>query len=259
MIFISYNHKDKQLVDVIARQLELSYGRDNIFYDSWSIKPGDSITGKMNEGLQKASVFFLFLSQNSLNSQMVSREWQSALISSINTELKFIPIRLDGCEMPAIMSDLLYIDLYGEGITEAIVKMQSAISGESVDKPAENIENMVAYLHKVSEFEVDFEIHATKFSVQDVNFAFVCNNNIDEIEVFPLSETMIRTRYGKAFKDIDGERIYTNSIIKTLCRVLTPNSPFKGKLKSKSSSLNFVDILHMLSEENVESLKIVWQ
>ena len=31
MIFISYNHKDEQLVDMIARRLELEFGRDNIF------------------------------------------------------------------------------------------------------------------------------------------------------------------------------------------------------------------------------------
>ena len=67
MIFISHNHKDKPLVDMIARQLEISFGRDNIFYDSWSIQPGDSIIGKMNEGLQQTSIFFYFLSQNSLN------------------------------------------------------------------------------------------------------------------------------------------------------------------------------------------------
>ena len=48
MIFISYNHKDQQLVDMVARQLELSFGRNSIFYDRWSMQPGDSIIGKMN-------------------------------------------------------------------------------------------------------------------------------------------------------------------------------------------------------------------
>ena len=30
MIFISYNHKDEQLVDMVARRLELEFGRDNM-------------------------------------------------------------------------------------------------------------------------------------------------------------------------------------------------------------------------------------
>ena len=79
MIFISYNHKDEQLVDMIARRLELEFGRDNIFYDKWSMQPGDSIIGKMNEGLEKFTTFFYFLSPNSLTSKMVSKEWKSAL------------------------------------------------------------------------------------------------------------------------------------------------------------------------------------
>ena len=52
-IFISYNHKDQILVDMIARRLEFEFGRNNIFYDAWSMQPGDSIIGKMNEGLSE--------------------------------------------------------------------------------------------------------------------------------------------------------------------------------------------------------------
>ena len=47
MIFISYNHGDQDVVDMIAKRLEIEFGRDNIFYDKWSMQPGDSIIGKM--------------------------------------------------------------------------------------------------------------------------------------------------------------------------------------------------------------------
>lgn len=40
-IFISYNHNDKQIIDTIVRRLEIEFGRSNIFYDAWSINPGD--------------------------------------------------------------------------------------------------------------------------------------------------------------------------------------------------------------------------
>ena len=46
-IFISYNHKDQLLIDTVARRLVLEFGKNNIFYDAWSIQPGDSIIGKM--------------------------------------------------------------------------------------------------------------------------------------------------------------------------------------------------------------------
>ena len=73
-IFISYNHKDKELVDTVSRRLELEFGRNNIFYDAWSIQPGDSIIGKMNEGLESFQYFFFFVSPNSLNSKMATLE-----------------------------------------------------------------------------------------------------------------------------------------------------------------------------------------
>lgn len=88
MIFISYNHQDEQLVDMVARRLELEFGRNNIFYDKWSMQPGDSIIGKMNEGLENFTTFFFFLSPNSLTSDMVKKEWQSALKKSSRSKIK---------------------------------------------------------------------------------------------------------------------------------------------------------------------------
>lgn len=260
MIFISYNHKDQQLVDMVARQLEITFGKNNIFYDRWSMQPGDSIIGKMNEGLEQYTTFFYFLSTNSLESNMVAKEWQSALMSSVNGNLKFVPIRLDDCNPPAIMKDLVYIDLYGIGIDEAIYQMKSVVNQENNYKPLEDKENLIAILHKKSDFEIEFEIKAIMFSVQSVDFAFVCNNPIDEFEVIPLDEQIIYTRRGEAFKDYpNGERRYINAIIKTLYRVLTPNKSFRGVLKSKKSPLNFEGIIQLLSETDIKELTIIWK
>ena len=51
MIFLSHNSKDKIIVEPIAIKLREVFGQDNVFYDSWSIQPGDGIIDKMNEGL----------------------------------------------------------------------------------------------------------------------------------------------------------------------------------------------------------------
>ena len=134
MIFISYNHNDEQLVDMVARRLELEFGRNNIFYDKWSIQPGDSIIGKMNEGIEKFTTFFYFLSPNSLNSKMVTKEWQSGLTKSINENLKFVPVRIADCKPPAILTDSLYIDLYGVGLDDAVAQMKCVAKGNSTYK-----------------------------------------------------------------------------------------------------------------------------
>lgn len=75
MIFLSHNYKDKDVVGPIAIRLANKYGKENVFYDSWSIKPGDGIIEQMNNGLEKCKYFFFFISENSLKSGMVSLEW----------------------------------------------------------------------------------------------------------------------------------------------------------------------------------------
>lgn len=112
------------------------------------MQPGDSIIGKTKEGLEQYTTFFYFLPTNSLGSNMVAREWQSAQMSSVNSGLKFVPICLDDCNPPVIMKDLLYIDLYGIGIDEAIFQMKAVVNQENNYKPLEDKENLVAILHK---------------------------------------------------------------------------------------------------------------
>ncbi|BBM48371.1 TIR domain protein [Leptotrichia wadei] len=52
------------------------------------------------------------MSDNSLKSDMVKLEWQNALIKSLSSDTKFIPVRLDRSEMPAILKQILYLDVF---------------------------------------------------------------------------------------------------------------------------------------------------
>ena len=94
MIFISHTAKDKTIVEPIALRLAQVYGQNNVFYDSWSIQPGDGIIDKMNEGLTNCKFFFFFVSKNSLQSNMVKLEWQNAILKASNGTAKLIPVKL---------------------------------------------------------------------------------------------------------------------------------------------------------------------
>ena len=59
MIFLSHNSKDKGIVEPFANKLAEVFGRDNVFYDSWSIQPGDGIIDKMEMGLKNTKYFRL--------------------------------------------------------------------------------------------------------------------------------------------------------------------------------------------------------
>ena len=120
MIFLSHNSKDKIIVEPIAIKLREVFGQDNVFYDSWSIQPGDGIIDKMNEGLANCSLFYFFVSKNSLESFMVKLEWQNAVMRMSNGKAKLIPVRIDDCLLPPILSQSLYIDLYTNGFDVAL-------------------------------------------------------------------------------------------------------------------------------------------
>jgi len=151
MIFLSHNYKDKAFVEHIARILEDIYGRERIFYDSWSIQPGDGIIDKMNSGLEKAEFFFFFITGNSLASKMVTMEWQNALMKSTQTTLKFIPIKCDDSIVPALLTQNLYLDLYSNGVESVSAQMKDIIDGESTFKPEKPEFSNLSYDLKVND------------------------------------------------------------------------------------------------------------
>lgn len=128
MIFLSHNKNDKPVVEQVALRLSNIYGREKVFYDSWSIQPGEGIIDKMDEGLTNCKYFFYFVSSNSLKSNMVKMEWQNALFKAATGAIKFIAIRLDDSRMPSIIAQNLYIDLYGHGIDVAVRQIVDVIN-----------------------------------------------------------------------------------------------------------------------------------
>lgn len=223
-IFISYNHADKQIVDIIAQRLELEFGRNNIFYDAWSIQPGDSIIGKMNEGLEGFSTFFFFISPNSLSSKMVSLEWQTALNRAVNNDLKFAAVKIADCKTPAILSDKLYIDLYGEGMDSALEKMKCVIKSKSTYKPLEEAPNIVATIQNKDAKTIKITIEAKMYAEQNPEFAFACSNSLDDFSAcFNVSEG-----YTLCGRDeiTTNNGLILNARTVQLQRALKPNFPF---------------------------------
>lgn len=239
-LFISYNHNDKPLVDTIVRRLELEFGRNNIFYDAWSIQPGDSIIGKMNEGLEEFTTFFFFVSTNSVFSKMVSLEWQTALNKAINNNLKFVAVRIDDCNPPVVLSDKLYIDLYGEGLDSAIEKMKCVIKSESTYKPLDDIQNIKATTMKYSNI-IRFIVEADLYAETNPVFAFACSNQFSDFSVcFNISDGMIQS--GQDILTCENGMILNAKTVQ-LQRPLKPGFPFIFEVTiNNSATLNNVSL-----------------
>ena len=177
MIFISHTAKDKTIVEPIALRLAQVYGQNNVFYDSWSIQPGDGIIDKMNEGLTNCKFFFFFVSKNSLQSNMVKLEWQNAILKASNGTAKLIPVKLDDCMMPALLLQTLYIDVFGKGLENAIRQMIDIINGANTFSSLnQTYENVRAYIKKNSSSEMLIEFRAETYMEPISRYAILVKN-----------------------------------------------------------------------------------
>lgn len=182
MIFLSYNHNDKKIVEPIAIKLKELRGQENVFYDSWSIQPGDGIIGKINDGLEKCELFLFFVSNSSLQSNMMNFEWQNAVMKSASSQCKIVPIRLDDCPIPPILCQTLYVDLFEWGMEAALKKIVAISSGANTFMPSgKNFNNVKAQMER-SEKNLIVRIEAIHHVEPISSYMFLTNNNQEDFK-----------------------------------------------------------------------------
>ena len=252
MIFISHNYKDKGIIEPIAIKLSEIFGQNNIFYDSWSMQPGDGIIDKMNEGLEKATHFFFFVSKNSLISNMVKMEWQNAIYKASKGNCKVIPVRLDESIMPAILSQSLYIDLYLNGIDATIGQIVNVIQGNSTFISKNNtFSNLAFEITKKTNEEMEIKIIANYYLEPISFFLILVQNDENELQ-FKLSEGPHMGGFHKNMEFDNGEIVNVESI--NAFRGITPSMPLRISIKTNSAEIKFIGILHKISEDEYEEI-----
>jgi len=111
-VFMSYSQKDKDKVSLFASLL-VQHNYD-VWMDVKNISLGDSIISAIVNGLDKADIYLLFISNNSNNSKWVSEELNFALTKNIeNNKPIIVPVLLDECTPPALLKGRLYLDARG--------------------------------------------------------------------------------------------------------------------------------------------------
>lgn len=121
-IFISHRRSDAAESARLAADLRAA--GHVVWLDDDEIVIGDSIPGKMNEGLERAQYVVVCYSSSGVGSLYMSREWLSALARQLDGRgVKLLPILLTGDEAPAILADLKHADLvrdWNGGVAELL-------------------------------------------------------------------------------------------------------------------------------------------
>ena len=246
MIFISHTAKDKAIVEPIALRLAQVYGQNNVFYDSWSIQPGDGIIDKMNEGLTNCKFFFFFVSKNSLQSNMVKLEWQNAILKASNGTAKIIPVKLDDCMMPAILLQTLYIDVFGKGLENSIRQMIDVINGTNTFSSHNQIyENVRAYITKNSSCEIIIEFRAETYMEPISRYAILIKNEENDISITCESDSIFSQGFNKNITLNNG--LTCNALAAFTTRATSPGFPFKVKVTSVTK-IEFIGVMRAVSE-----------
>src|SRR5687768_10326324 len=104
--FLSHSSKDKKLVLEIARFLK----DRGVWLDLWDMEAGDSLSEKIEKGIDDAKNFVIILSKNSIESSWVKYELNMAIIKFLSNEnYKIIAVRIDDVEVPLRLQPFLRI------------------------------------------------------------------------------------------------------------------------------------------------------
>ncbi len=261
MIFLSHTHADKLHVDPIAQRLAAAFGENNIFYDSWSIQPGDGVVDKMSEALARCRFFFFFVSKKSLTSNMVKLEWQNAVLKSTKGETRIIPVKLDDCLMPPILLQTLYIDFFNQGPENALRQMVDVISERNtyIPGPQGGFQNVRGYVYRGSE-TVTIEFRAEAYMEPHSRYMLLLDNTEDEILWHAPEESMVQTNFHTDLQLTGGQdpgrRV--NALFMARETATSPGFPFIVKLTPKNAAeVKLVGLMRAMSRNQFGEIPMI--
>ena len=253
MIFISHTSADKSVVEPIAIRLSEIFGQDKIFYDSWSIQPGDGIIDKMDQGLAECKFFFFFVSSNSLQSKMVNLEWQNALFTATMGECKVIPIRLDSCDLPLVMRQNLYIDLYTNGIEAALTQIVNVIQGNNTFTPKHGGFSNLTFSLSGDERKLLITIAASHYLEPIPNFLILVENEKAEVKFKLPRDGPHREGFNPDIQLNDGQKF--NGQFIAPFRGITPEMPLIVEaLATSDKPIKFGGVMHQKGHNKFQKI-----
>ena len=92
-VFLSHSKNDKNFIENIANDLRSA--RVDVWYDEWEIPPGDSFRHQLTKGIDESDLFFIYLTESSVNSYWVQHELDTAFIKQANAGRTILALFVD--------------------------------------------------------------------------------------------------------------------------------------------------------------------
>jgi hypothetical protein len=108
-VFISYSHRDSEVVVAIDTALRLNGLQ--VFLDRRDISLGDRLVEAVFEGIAGARTQLVVLSPSSVASNWVREELYAGRSRAIDEQLRVIPVLVEHCSVPPALAHLKYLDL----------------------------------------------------------------------------------------------------------------------------------------------------
>lgn len=108
-LFLSYNSADEPYVRKLAAALTVTGA--HVWFDEWTIRPGDSIPGAIDQGLLAFNTFVLVWSKSASESRWVQTEMEAAITRWVKeATIRMIPVVLDKTPVPLLLRSIRYVD-----------------------------------------------------------------------------------------------------------------------------------------------------
>lgn len=135
-VFISHSSSDKDLFFTdLCRALQ--FGGHRVWFDTESMRIGDSISLGISEGLAESNWYVIGLSRAYLDSKWCKRELAAIIAESISRNKRMLIIRFYETEVPAILADVLYVTYASTDSNKkkALIESISNILSETYTNP----------------------------------------------------------------------------------------------------------------------------
>jgi hypothetical protein len=132
--FLSHNFADKPFVRRLGADLESRGCR--VWLDENEIRVGESLRGRVEQGLNDCDVVLLVWSRAAAQSGWVDAELGAAFIRRVQSQATLIPLRLDDTPLPLIIQDIKYADFrvdYRAALRSLLVALGTALEDPPLD------------------------------------------------------------------------------------------------------------------------------